>query len=59
LELLKDIKYVYYSNIGENLDFIVNNNLKNFKFIYRDIDLLAWPFCEKEFFNFKKNIPMI
>jgi len=59
LELLKDIKYAYYPNIGENLDFIINNNLKNFKFIYRDIDLLAWPFCEKGFFNFKKNIPMI
>ena len=59
LELLKDIKYAYYPNIGENLDFIASNNLKNFKFIYRDIDLLAWPFCEKGFFNFKKNIPMI
>ena len=59
LELLKDIKYAYYPNIGENLDFIVNNNLQSFKFIYRDIDLLAWPFCEKGFFNFKKNIPMI
>ena len=34
LELLKDIKYAYYPNIGENLDFIVNNNLKNFKFIF-------------------------
>ncbi|MDB9776673.1 DNA photolyase [Alphaproteobacteria bacterium] len=59
LELLRDMEYAYYPNIGENLDFIVSNNLKNLKFIYRDIDLLAWPFCEKGFFNFKKNIPLI
>ena len=59
LQLIKDVKYAYYPNIGENFDFIVSNNLKNFRFIYRDMDLMAWPFCEKGFFNFKKNIPMI
>ena len=59
LKLIKDVEYAYYPNIGENLDFITSNNFKKFNFIYRDIDLLAWPFCEKGFFNFKKNIPII
>ena len=59
LKLMNDVKYAYYPNVGENLDFIEINNLKNLKFIYRNIDLLSWSFCEKGFFNFKKNIPMI
>ena len=59
LKLIDDVKYAYYPNIGENLDFIESNNLKNFKFIYREIDILTWSFCDKGFFNFKKNIPMI
>ena len=59
LKLMNDVKYAYYPNVGENLDFIESNNLKNLKFIYRNIDLLSWSFCEKGFFNFKKNIPMI
>ena len=59
LKLMNDVKYAYYPNVGENLDFIESNNLKNLKFIYRNIDLLSSSFCEKGFFNFKKNIPMI
>ena len=59
LKLMNDVKYAYYPNVGENLDFIESNNLKNLKFIYRSIDLVSWSFCEKGFFNFKKNIPMI
>lgn len=59
LRLLSNIEYAYYPTIGENLDFITNNNIENLKFVYRDIDLLAWPYCEKGFFNFKKNIPTV
>ena len=59
LKLLGNVKYAYYPNIGENLDFLLKNHLTNLNFIYRDIDLLSWKFCEKGFFNFKKNIPMI
>ena len=59
LKLLSNVKYAYYPTIGENLDFITNNNLENLKFVYRDMDLLAWPYCEKGFFNFKKNIPTV
>ena len=59
LKLLSNIQYAYYPTIGENLDFITNNNIENLNFVYRDIDLLAWPYCEKGFFNFKKNIPTV
>ena len=59
LKLLSNVKYAYYPTIGENLDFITNNNIENLNFVYRDIDLLAWPYCEKGFFNFKKNIPTV
>ena len=59
LKLLNNIQYAYYPTIGENLDFITNNNIENLNFVYRDIDLLAWPYCEKGFFNFKKNIPTV
>ena len=59
LKLLNNIQYAYYPTIGENLDFISNNNIENLKFVYRDMDLLAWPYCEKGFFNFKKNIPTV
>ena len=59
LKLLSDMEYAYYPTIGENLDFITNNNIENLKFVYRDIDLLTWPYCEKGFFNFKKNIPTV
>ena len=58
LKLLNNIQYAYYPTIGENLDFI-KNNIENLKFAYRDMDLLAWPYCEKGFFNFKKNIPTV
>ena len=59
LKLLSNVEYAYYPTIGENLDFITNNNIENLNFVYRDIDLLAWPYCEKGFFNFKKNIPTV
>ena len=47
-----------YPNIGENLDFI-NENVLDFKFIYRKIDLISYKFCNKGYFNFKKNIGQI
>jgi len=59
LKLLSNVEYAYYPTIGDNLDFITNNNIENLNFVYRDIDLLAWPYCEKGFFNFKKNIPTV
>ena len=47
-----------YPTVGENLDFI---NLKNLKidFLYRNLDQLAWQYCNKGFFNFKNYIPKI
>ena len=51
--------YALYPNVGENLDFILNNQLKNIKFLYRKIDQFSWQFCNKGFFNFKNYIPKI
>ena len=47
-----------YPTVGENLDFL---NLKNLKidFLYRNLDQLAWQYCNKGFFNFKNYIPKI
>ncbi len=51
--------YALYPNIGENLDFIQNNNLKNINFLYRKLDQFSWQYCNKGFFNFKNYIPKI
>ena len=51
--------YALYPTIGENLDFIKNNNLKNIKFLYRKLDQFSWQYCNKGFFNFKNYIPKI
>ena len=51
--------YAFYPTIGENLDFIKNNKLKNIKFLYRKLDQLSWQYCNKGFFNFKNYIPKI
>jgi len=48
-----------YPTVGENLDFIQNNNLKNIKFLYRKLDQFSWQYCNKGFFNFKNYIPKI
>jgi hypothetical protein len=48
-----------YPTIGENLDFIQNNQLKNIKFLYRKLDQFSWQYCNKGFFNFKNYIPKI
>jgi len=47
-----------YPTVGENLDFINSNNLK-IDFLYRNLDQLAWQYCNKGFFNFKNYIPKI
>jgi hypothetical protein len=51
--------YAFYPTIGENLDFIQNNELRNIKFLYRKLDQFSWQYCNKGFFNFKNYIPKI
>ncbi len=57
---LKNIENYYglYPTVGENLDFLNSNNLK-INFLYRNLDQLAWQYCNKGFFNFKNYIPKI
>ncbi len=58
-ELTKiDNCYGLYPTVGENLDFLNSNNLK-INFLYRNLDQLAWQYCNKGFFNFKNYIPKI
>jgi len=59
---LKDMKenlLALYPSVGENLDYINSNNLKNINFLYRKIDRYSWKYCNKGFFNFKNYIPKI
>jgi deoxyribodipyrimidine photo-lyase len=51
--------YAIYPTVGENLDFIQNNQLKNIKFLYRKLDQFSWQYCNRGFFNFKNYIPKI
>ncbi|MDC0436699.1 DNA photolyase [Candidatus Pelagibacter sp.] len=51
--------YALYPAVGENLDFIKNNQLKNINFLYRKLDQFSWQYCNKGFFNFKNYIPKI
>ena len=57
---IKNIENYYslYPTIGENLDYLNSNNLK-INFLYRNLDQLAWQYCNKGFFNFKNYIPKI
>ena len=50
--------YSLYPTVRENLDFLNSNNLK-IDFLYRNLDQLAWQYCNKGFFNFKNYIPKI
>ncbi len=62
IDELKNIKepvYALYPTVGENLDYLQLNELKNIEFIYREIDQFSWQFCNKGFFNFKNYIPKI
>ena len=51
--------YAIYPSIGENLDFVNLNGLKNIQFLYRKLDQFSWQYCNKGFFNFKNYIPKI
>ena len=51
--------YAIYPTVGENLNFIQNNQLRNIKFLYRKLDQFSWQYCNKGFFNFKNYIPKI
>ena len=59
IKKFSDDAYALYPSVGENLDFINSNELKNIQFIYRKIDQLSWQYCNKGFFNFKNYIPKI
>ncbi|WP_435096595.1 FAD-binding domain-containing protein [Candidatus Pelagibacter bacterium nBUS_27] len=59
LENITEKVYALYPTVGENLDFIQNNNLKNIKLLYRKLDQFSWQYCNKGFFNFKNYIPKI
>jgi len=50
--------YALYPAVGESLDYLSSNNIK-MNFLYRNLDQLAWQFCNKGFFNFKNYIPKI
>ncbi len=50
--------YGLYPTVGENLDFLNSSNLE-IDFLYRNLDQLAWQYCNKGFFNFKNFIPKI
>ena len=59
LKNITEETYALYPSVGENLDFINNNELKNIKFLYRKLDQFSWEYCNKGFFNFKNYIPKI
>ena len=62
IEEIKNINedsYYLYPNVGENLNYINSNEIKNFQFLYRKIDQYSWQYCNKGFFNFKNYIPKI
>jgi len=59
IKKFSDVVYALYPSVGENLDFINLNKLKNIQFLYRKIDQLSWQYCNKGFFNFKNYIPKI
>ena len=51
-------RYGLYPTVGENLDYLNSNDI-NVSFLYRNLDQLAWQYCNKGFFNFKNYIPKI
>ena len=59
LKIIAEEVYALYPAVGENLDFIQNNQLKNINFLYRKLDQFSWQYCNKGFFNFKNYIPKI
>jgi hypothetical protein len=59
LKNITEETYALYPSVGENLDFINNNEFRNIKFLYRKLDVFSWQYCNKGFFNFKHYIPKI
>ena len=59
LKYLNEESYALYPCIGDNLDFLIENKIKNIRFLYRNIDIYSWKYCNKGFFNFKNYIPDI
>ena len=59
LEKTNEDLLILYPSIGEALDYLNKINIKNYKFIYRNLDMFSWQFCNKGFFNFKNHIPKI
>tara|TARA_B100000131_G_scaffold114314_1_gene111310 strand:- start:258 stop:1403 length:1146 start_codon:yes stop_codon:yes gene_type:complete len=59
LKNIKENQLALYPSVGENLDYLNFNNLKNISFLYRKIDQYSWKYCNKGFFNFKNHIPKI
>ena len=59
LKSITEEVYALYPTVGENLDFIQNNQLKDIKFLHRKFDQFSWQYCNKGFFNFKNYIPKI
>ena len=57
---IKNIENCYglYPTVGENLDYLNSNSIRT-NFLYRNLDQLAWQYCNKGFFNFKSYIPKI
>ena len=47
-----------YPGVGENLDYCLHNQI-NLPFLYRRLDQITHPYCQKGFFNFKNYIPKI
>ena len=59
LEKTNEDLLILYPSIGEALDYLNKINIKNYKFLYRNLDMFSWQFCNKGFFNFKNHIPKI
>ena len=59
LKNLDENNIAFYPSVGEINDFLIANNIKNIKFVYRKIDQYAWKYCNKGFYNFKNFIPKI
>ena len=59
LKNINEEVYALYPTVGENLNFIQNNQLKSIRFLYRKLDQFSWQYCNKGFFNFKNYIPKI
>ena len=53
LKSMEENLLALYPSIGENLDYVNKNNLKNINFLYRKIDQYSWKYCNKGFLILK------